>query len=172
MRSQQQAVLITPSQQFAFLPSVLSENWPNGVNDMSRRQFTGRCDHSFARRQAVWIGCAPDLAAGFDDCRATNAMDRAINACPAHQRGIGCVDDRVNVLFCNIANGNNYASGEKLLFRWRVQALVLKFVQETRTLRYPSSSALNFFLAWFNFDFFKHILSPQCFGNAFGLAFT
>jgi hypothetical protein len=87
---------------------------------MSRRQLACGCDYGLACRQSVRIVGAPDFAAGCDDRWTTSTMDRAINATATQQTGIRSVNNRVDVLPCNIADHHADACTEKVWFNWRV----------------------------------------------------
>lgn len=105
---------------------MTSVDWTYGVNYVASRQFTSGCDYCFPRRQSIGMRGAPDFAAGLDDCRAARTMDRAIDSAASEQSRIRGVNDRIDVLADNVADRNNYSTGEKVLFKWGVQDLVLE----------------------------------------------
>src|SRR5262245_53695168 len=60
------------------------------------------------------MGRAADFAACFENARAARAMNRAVDAAPAEQRGVRGVHDRVDVLEREIADDHDDAATGEL----------------------------------------------------------
>lgn len=116
LRRKGQRILVTSSQELGLLTIVMTIDWTNSVNDMSRRQISTSGDHRLAGRQSLRILCFPDLLAGRQNRWTTGAMNRAINATTAQQSRVGCVHDCIDVQMCDVSNDDNHALVEKPCF--------------------------------------------------------
>lgn len=132
-RSNGQRILITRAQELGLLTIVTAVDWPNGVNDMSRRQISASGDHRLASRESPWILCFSDLLAGLQNRWTTGAMNCAINAATAQQSRVGCVYDCINCQVRDVSNDDNHAPIEKRCFssshRIRTQVGILLVTQ-------------------------------------------
>ena len=92
-------------------------NWPDRVYHIKRGQLAASRDHGFAGRQSFRKTRAANLLALGEDLRSARAMDRAINAAAAEQRGIRRVHNCLNVLSGDVANDDAHPASEKNGFR-------------------------------------------------------
>jgi hypothetical protein len=91
---------IARRQRMVFAQVTATPDRTDGMNHMPRRQPIGIGDLGVA-------GLAAMQRAAFDQqLRPGRAMDRAIDAAAAEQRGIRGVDDGVNAQACDVGNDN------------------------------------------------------------------
>ena len=115
-RSKVQRILITRAQELGLLTIVTAVDWPNGMNDMSRRQISASSDHRLAGGQPLRILCSSDFATGCENCRPAGAVNRAIDAATTQQSRVGCVYDCINFQVRYVSNDDNHAPIEKRCF--------------------------------------------------------
>ena len=89
---------VAGGEQLIFAIVAAMPDRPDGVDHMPRRQPVTQRDLGVAGRAAM------ERAAFSEQFGAGAAMDRAIDAAPAEQRRIRCVDDRVNAQAGDIGN--------------------------------------------------------------------
>ena len=71
-----------------------------GVNHKTRGQFVALRDFGIAGSAAA------ELAAFREEIRPRRAMDRTVDAASAKQRGIGSIDDSIDIKPCDVLNDN------------------------------------------------------------------
>src|SRR5215467_10184354 len=92
-----QAPAIAPGEQFFLTAAFPAVDGTDGMDHILRRQAVSPGDLRVAGLAAT------QSAAFFKQFRSGRAMDCAIHAASAEKRGIGGIDDRINVEFCYVA---------------------------------------------------------------------
>ena len=113
LRGKLERSTVTRCQQLGLAPVMSSINRTNGMNHVFRRKVSGRGDHGLAGREPLGILCPANFAASFQNRWPTGAVDGAVNTGSTQKRRVGRVDDRVNVVTGDVANGNRYTTAEK-----------------------------------------------------------
>ena len=99
---------------------MLAVNWANSMNHVKRGQLSARRNHSFARGQSFRETRSSNLATLFENFCSARTMNRPVNAAATEERGICRIDDRIDVLFSDIADDDAHAAVKKFSFAFRV----------------------------------------------------
>ncbi len=92
---------MTTGQCFRLVTISTAPHGTNRVNDIFRGQAASRSSYSFSRLQPA-LPLDNDLA-GFQNGGPSHAMNSAVHAASAHQRGIRCIHDCVTGFTRNVA---------------------------------------------------------------------
>src|SRR5260370_41339557 len=93
---------------------MLSIDWANSVNHVKGGQFTAGSDDGFPSRQPLRKPSATNLATLFENLRPSSAMNRTVNSPATDQRRVCRINDRVEVLFSDIAHNDAHATIKKI----------------------------------------------------------
>lgn len=87
-----------------------------GVDDVLGGEGACSRDYSLAGRQTFWPLRATYFQTGVKDGWPTSTMYRSIDAATAHQRAIGCIDNGVYGLRCEVSEVNSDQSVQVMMF--------------------------------------------------------
>ncbi len=93
-------------EQFTTSIRVLPVLGADGVNDETSVQVSSRRRNRRTRRQAMGIEATSYVFARLEKRRAGCRMNRTIHPTPTHQRGVGGIDDGVDVLSSYVTSSN------------------------------------------------------------------
>ena len=116
LRSKDQRILVTRAQELGLLSIMTAIDWPNCVNNISRREVPCCRDHGLAGGQPLRILCSSDFLTGVENRWTTGAMNRAIDATATQKSRVGCVYNCINVQTCEVSNDDSHAPVEKRCF--------------------------------------------------------